>query len=153
MLLKCLLNRIQMHIEGRRNWQRKMSEPLKIRIITPSDKKQENISAEDRRTIVTKIFLDDNRMPPTEEKRMVTVKSYKHCILLLDIFRDSLEFVDLDYDLGTKETGLDVLKYMNEKKIRPKHINIHSDHPTGAKKMRRYAELFFQDVVITSNKI
>ena len=100
-----------------------------------------------------KIFLDDFRMPPAEERGMITVRSYQHCILLLDIFRDSLEFVDLDYALGTKESGLDVLKYMNEKKIRPKHINIHSDHPTGAKKMQRYAELFFHDVIITSNKI
>ena len=100
-----------------------------------------------------KIFLDDYRTPSAEEREMITVRSYQHCILLLDIFRDSLEFVDLDYDLGTKETGFDVLKYMNEKNIRPKHINIHSDHPAGASEMRQYAELYFQDVAITYNKI
>lgn len=100
-----------------------------------------------------KIFLDDYRALPKSAKGFEWVKTYRACKTLIDVFGNSIDFIDLDYDLGTEETGYDILVYMKEKGIRPAHINIHSDHPEGAPEMRKYAEREFLDSTITQNKV
>lgn len=99
-----------------------------------------------------KIFLDDYRTVPEGSKGFSVVRNYRDCIQLIELFREDTAFIDLDYDLGTKETGLDVLKYMAEHNIRPKRINIHSDHPEGVPEMVRYANEKLQSVVLTTIK-
>lgn len=99
-----------------------------------------------------KIFLDDIREAPTDVNFQV-VRNYGDCIMLLDIFGGELERVDLDYSLGTQgETGLDVLIYMDRHNIRPQYINIHSDHPTGSREMRKYAEEHFKESIVSCRK-
>lgn len=73
----------------------------------------------------------------------------------MEIFKDDLKFVSLDYHLGSNSiySGYDVLLYMYENKIYPEHINIHSDHETGAEKMYRYAKENFPNSLITRNKL
>lgn len=99
-----------------------------------------------------KIFLDDIRPAPIDVNYNV-VRTYRECIIMLDIFGKDIERIDLDYDLGTQnETGLDVLVYMKEHNMNPKYINIHSDHPKGAREMLKYAEQSFRYSVV-SNKV
>lgn len=100
-----------------------------------------------------KIFLDDIREASANCGYNVT-RSYKDCIILLDLFKYSLERVDLDYDLGTlNETGLDVLIYMKEHGINPRYINIHSDHPEGSREMVKYANENFKESIVTQTMI
>lgn len=100
-----------------------------------------------------KIFLDDTREPPSE--LFSCVSTYEECIVLLDIFANNIELIDLDYNLGRDSTfsGLDVLVYMKEHGIQPPHINIHSSHERGEPKMVEYAEKYFPNSIVTDNKI
>ena len=68
-----------------------------------------------------KIVLDDRR-PFPENKTFNCVRTYEECALLIRIFH-TISFISLDYDLGGKETGLDVLAYMVECGNEVKHIN------------------------------
>jgi len=96
-----------------------------------------------------KIFLDDIRPAPKETNYNV-VRTYKECIMIIDIFGKNIERIDLDYDLGTQnETGYEVLIYMKEHNINPTYINIHSDHPEGARMMVKYAEEYFKNSIIS----
>ena len=96
------------------------------------------------------IFLDDMRSTP-KYGNYNTARSYDSCISLLMIFGDELEKISLDYDLGTlNETGYDVLVYMKEHGIKPKYINIHSDHPEGARMMVKYANENFPKSIVTN---
>lgn len=101
-----------------------------------------------------KIFLDDKR-EVSKTYKYNCVSTYEECTTLIDIFKDELEYISLDYDLGEKSkfTGFDVLEYMNRLGIRPKHINIHSDHQVGVPKMREYAEKNFLETSVTTQKI
>lgn len=100
-----------------------------------------------------KIFLDDIRNAP-QHGNYNTVRSYFACISLLQVFGEELEKISLDYDLGTiNETGYDVLVYMKENGINPQYINIHSDHPKGAKEMVRYAGENFKDSIVSHRKM
>lgn len=83
-----------------------------------------------------KIFLDDLR--PFPEHGYECVRTYNQCILLLNIFKNKLETVNLDYDLGEEKTGLDVLKYMKDNGINPQNIIVHSTHPEGVPVMREF---------------
>lgn len=89
-----------------------------------------------------KIFLDDIR-EVSEELGYKVVRDYDSCIVWIRASRNILEFVSLDYSLGSDKTGYDVLVYMVENNIYPKHINIHSDHPEGVPKMKKYVEEYF----------
>ena len=80
------------------------------------------------------------------------VRTYDDCILLLKLF-DKLDFISLDYHLGTDKTGLDVLIFMAVNNITTKHINIHSDHERGVPMMEEYVAKHFPDVRLTKNKI
>ena len=97
-----------------------------------------------------KLILDDRR--PMPDGPYNCVRSYAECVDFLRIFR-TISFISLDYDLGTKETGYDVLVYMAEHGISPAHINIHSDHSLGVPKMRAYAEEKFPHTRLTFNPL
>ena len=98
-----------------------------------------------------KIILDDRRYVPSNSPHNVA-RTYEDCIDMLRIFR-RISFISLDYDLGTEQTGFDVLVYMAENNIEVKHINIHSDHSIGVPKMREFAEKNFPSAELTFNRL
>ena len=98
-----------------------------------------------------KMILDDSREFP-ENGGYTCVRTYKDCVLLLSVFRN-VDFISLDYHLGTDKTGLDVLIYMVENNINTEHINIHSDHERGVPIMEEYIAKHFPGVRLTKNKI
>lgn len=100
-----------------------------------------------------KIFLDDYRNPAPDMKNFNVVRTYKRCIQLIELFAEELEFLDLDYDLGTEKTGLDVLEFMQKKNIAPTQINIHSDHEIGVMQMRKYAETHFPETKVSCVRV
>ena len=100
-----------------------------------------------------KIYLDDRRTPPRGEG-YVAADNYAEFLALLDKYRDCLEEVSLDYDLGYDSlfTGFDALKYMKRHGIQPAHINVHSTHALGRSKMLTYARASFPDALITGRQ-
>lgn len=100
-----------------------------------------------------KIFLDDIT-ELDEEIGYKVVRDYESCLVWINASRSNLSFVSLDYSLGSDKTGYDVLVYMFENDIYPKHINIHSDHSEGVPKMKKYAENHFpSSTIISCNRI
>lgn len=97
-----------------------------------------------------KLILDDRR--PVPDGPYNCVRSYKECVEFLQIFR-TISFISLDYDLGSTETGLDVLTYMRDNSISPSHINIHSDHKVGVPLMKKYVEEHFSKSRLTFNPL
>ena len=97
-----------------------------------------------------KLYLDDYRTPPTGDG-YASADNYADFLALLDKYRDCLEIVDLDYDLGWDSlfSGYDALKYMKRHEIRPAHINVHSTHVSGREKMLRFAVANFPDSLVT----
>lgn len=98
-----------------------------------------------------KIILDDRRAFP-ENNTYNRVRIYEECALLIRVFH-TISFISLDYDLGGKETGLDVLAYMVNCGNEVRHINIHSDHSVGVPKMREFAEKNFPNAELTFNQL
>ena len=96
------------------------------------------------------LYLDDWRTPPKGEN-IRSADNYEDFVALLDQYRDCLEQVDLDYDLGydSLKNGYHVLLYMNKYEIKCPHINVHSTHPTGRDRMLTYAKINFPDAVVT----
>lgn len=93
-----------------------------------------------------KLFLDDRRsFDLPSQYGYCCVRSYQECILLLSVYKD-IDIINLDYDLGTKKTGLDVLRYMKQENIKVKHIYIHSTHKDGVSQMEKYIQDHFNDV-------
>ena len=99
-----------------------------------------------------KLYLDDRRTPP-RDGGYVSAYNYADFLALLDKYRDCLEEVSLDYDLGWDSlyTGFDALKYMKKHDIKPQHINVHSTHFPGREKMLAYAVSNFPDVLVTGS--
>lgn len=97
-----------------------------------------------------KLILDDRR--PFPDGPYNCVRSYEECVEFLRIFR-TFSFISLDYNLGTPETGLDVLIYMHDNGISPAHINIHSDHILGVPLMKKYVEEHFPQTRLTFNPL
>jgi hypothetical protein len=97
-----------------------------------------------------KLYLDDWRTAPKGDG-FRSADNYADFLVLLDKYRDCLEMVDLDYDLGYDSlfTGFDALKYMKRHEMKPAHINVHSTHISGRDKMLRFAEVNFPGAVIT----
>ncbi len=97
-----------------------------------------------------KLFLDDRRTAPRGEGYR-SADNYAGFLALLDKYRDCLEEVSLDYDLGWDSlfTGFDALKYMKRHDMHPEHINVHSTHISGRDKMLTYANANFPDAVVT----
>ena len=81
-----------------------------------------------------KIFLDDERNAPNGWIRVATVKA---AIYLLE--GGNVEIISLDHDLGTKETGYDVILWIErevaERGIIPPEIRVHSANAGAYKKM------------------
>lgn len=100
-----------------------------------------------------KIFLDDIRnIDP--ELQYSTVRTYAQCVLLLDVFKDKVNVISLDYDLGPdSNTGYSVLVYMHKNGIEPKFINIHSTHKEGVIKMESYLRENFKNSRHTRNRV
>ncbi len=106
----------------------------------------------ERSTGMYNIFLDDTRDAP-ESGRFQVARNYGDCVSLLELFGAELDTIDLDYDLGDQaETGHDVLVYMKEHGMSPKHVNVHSDHPEGARRMVKYAEEHFKGSTVSQRK-
>lgn len=96
-----------------------------------------------------KLFVDDLRPFPVG---YTGVRTYERAVILLDML--DFEVISLDYNLGSKETGLDIIKYINKIKKYPKHLNIHSTNIDGSSKM--YLEVkntFPENVVVTRNSL
>lgn len=93
-----------------------------------------------------KIFVDDKRdFTEVQLYGYNCVRTYKQCITLLSVFKN-VDVINLDYDLGGQETGLDILIYMKENNIEVKEIYIHSTHLEGVRKMEKYIKANFKDV-------
>lgn len=80
-----------------------------------------------------KLFLDDIRTVP---EGWEGVRTYEECVFRLGT--GEYDEVSLDYSLGGRFTGLDVLKWMTENQKYPPRLNIHSSHPYGRQTMRAY---------------
>lgn len=67
-----------------------------------------------------KIFVDDKRdFSEVQLYGYNCVRTYKQCITLLSVFKN-VDVINLDYDLGGIETGLDILFYMKQNNIKIK---------------------------------
>jgi hypothetical protein len=108
-----------------------------------------------REVVTIKIVLDDLREVDCKKYGYNRVWTYSDCIILLNVFKNDLKFISLDYHLGKESTksGYDVLVYMKKHNIQPDHINIHSDHEFGVVKMYEFAKRNFTNISITRNKI
>lgn len=73
------------------------------------------------------------------------VRTYQQCITLLSVFKE-IDAIHLDYDLGGKENGLDILIYMKQNNIRVREIFIHSTHREGVKEMEKFINRHFETV-------
>lgn len=91
-----------------------------------------------------KIFVDDKRdFTEVQLYGYNCVRTYKQCITLLSVFKN-VDVINLDYDLGGQETGLDILIYMKENNIEVKEIYIHSTHLEGVRKMENILRLILK---------
>ncbi len=91
-----------------------------------------------------KLWLDDQFKPKNKEQ-YVWVKTVDEAIIFLE--EGNVEVVNLDYDLKTEQTGLDVLLWIEKQLIQsecslnvPSTIIIHSKSPSYAHKMLLAAE-------------
>lgn len=96
-----------------------------------------------------KLFLDDSRKFPSAGYECC--RSSKVAILLLSIM--DFEFITLDYSLGNGDTGMNVLLWMKENNVFVPHINIHSNHIFGRRRMQEFCEENFPDSRITMNML
>ncbi len=85
-----------------------------------------------------KLFLDDLRREPNG---YVLVRSFEDCIF--ELGTKEYDTVSLDYALGERFTGLDVLKWMVRNQKFPKNLNIHSTHGYGRAEMACYIRMHF----------
>ena len=100
---------------------------------------------------ILKIIIDDNRTFPLSIYNCV--RTYEDCIFLIECFK-KISFISLDYDLGSNNNGLDILKYLERNNIFPPHINIHSNHENGKVKMIKFIkEKFPLETVLTQNEL
>lgn len=85
------------------------------------------------------IFLDDVRDPPIHVpegfNRWYVVRTFDDVIELIS--RDMVGFISFDHDLGIKETGYDVAKFIESlvahcEKFIPPEYRIHSANPVGS---------------------
>ena len=81
-----------------------------------------------------RIYLDDERETPTG---WVGVSTVQEVIELLK--NNEVKELSLDHDLGTEETGYDVVLWLEEKVIMegfiPPMIRVHSSNPAGRDRM------------------
>ena len=80
-----------------------------------------------------KIWVDDERPAPGSE--WTVAKTGGQAAIYLTLYRDELEEVSLDHDLGEGANGYNVLAYMISEKIWPKVLTIHTSNPPARKRM------------------
>ena len=96
-----------------------------------------------------KIFVDDKRdFSEVQLYGYNCVRTYKQCITLLSVFKN-VDVINLDYDLGGIETGLDILFYMKQNNIKINKIYIHSTHLVGVREMEKFIKRNFNKVEYT----
>lgn len=89
-----------------------------------------------------RLFLDDTRDP--EDVYPDTAQMWD-VVRDPDGFRTYLEYavpkalvISFDHDLGAKETGMDLVKWMARQGIVPRECKVHSANVSGAENMRRF---------------
>lgn len=93
-----------------------------------------------------KIFVDDKRdFSEVQKYGYSCVRTYQQCVTLLSVFKN-IDVINLDYDLGGGETGLDILIYMKQNNIKAQEIYIHSTHLEGVKEMEKFIKQNFEKV-------
>ena len=96
-----------------------------------------------------KIFVDDKRdFSEVQLYGYNCVRTYKQCITLLSVFKN-VDVINLYYDLGGIETGLDILFYMKQNNIKINKIYIHSTHLVGVREMEKFIKRNFNKVEYT----
>ncbi|MBE6563471.1 MAG: hypothetical protein E7660_07015 [Ruminococcaceae bacterium] len=93
-----------------------------------------------------KLFVDDMR-PFPDEIGWACSRNYREAVSVLE--RHDVEYASLDYHLGAGESGLDLLEWMYDNRIRIPHINIHSSHPVGRMRMKSFIERFMPYTTVT----
>lgn len=96
-----------------------------------------------------KLFVDDLRECPNG---YVCARNFTEVVNAYQNFSE-FDVVDLDYDLGERDTGLDILKWMCKSLKNPNRINIHSSHIEGRRLMCEYAEDNFPQSLVTTNNL
>ena len=101
-----------------------------------------------------KIILDDLR--PIDETYYRPARTYDDCIYALKMFKDlgrKIDYISLDFNLGGKKTGYNVLEFMLQNGNEVGQINIHSDDEIGKKRMKEFAKENFPHASVTDNPI
>lgn len=87
------------------------------------------------------IYIDDIRSCPDVAYPSITCRDYKSAIETIDTLIRNGEsvLISFDHDLGTKETGYDVAKYIVENQLPQEHIywRVHSSNPVGSMNIRQ----------------
>ena len=76
------------------------------------------------------LYVDDIRSAPTG---WVLARTIKESINYLKT--GNVDCLSLDHDLGSKQTGMDIVNYCIDKQIFPNRIEIHSKNPVGKQNM------------------
>lgn len=99
------------------------------------------------------LFLDDERFPPLG-KDWIIVRSYQEAIDYITA-NGVPEFMSLDHDLGTPETGYDFVHWLIEKQLDgdimfPSNFQfeVHSMNSVGAENIRRLLQNFLNHLGI-----
>lgn len=86
-----------------------------------------------------RLFLDDEREPPSDGGEWVIVRSYDEAVLLMQE-RGCPIYMSFDHDLGEGRNGLDVAKWMIDQDLVERdfmpdgfQFYVHSQNPVGAK--------------------
>lgn len=86
-----------------------------------------------------KLWLDDVRREPDGWIRCKTVQE-----VINHLLTGLVEEMSLDHDLGTAETGYDLVKWCAENRVWSKHKpRVHSWNPVGAANMRAVINRYF----------
>lgn len=96
-----------------------------------------------------RLFLDDTRKFPASGYECC--RRSKDAILIMSII--DFDFITLDYSLGNGDTGMNVLIWMKENNVFVPHINIHSNHIFGRKRMQEFCLENFPNSHITTNML
>ena len=82
------------------------------------------------------IWVDDERVLPHYidgiAENFIVCKTYKQAIKALDTYcAIGNVYLDLDHDLGCRQNGYDIAKYIVENQIKVGAVAIHSANPVG----------------------
>jgi hypothetical protein len=87
------------------------------------------------------LWLDDVRKPEGWLANVYWARSYGHCLAALQL--EPFTIASLDHDLGSKKTGLDVVKWMVEHNVWPTdRVVVHSWNVPGSQRMCELIDRF-----------